>query len=395
MNSNRVIYVLAGGSGTRLKGITSLPKPLIPINAKPYIVLLLKWIALHNFANIFILIQEDHYNLFAKVIDGIAFSDNLVIPKISLIVEESKLGTAGWFLQNIDYLPDTFFACNADTIINESLLSLIKSSEKKSHSTVFCYSEHTRADAGNIQIDFNSMKITSFKEKTSISGISSSGFYCLKKNDLISVAPVVKRELNNSSFCDLEAQIFPILVKDHRLFAADRLITSILDFGVENRLLLANKFFVEKPLKWLFVDRDNTLNEDINGYTHRIEELRLIDTLTPLLKGFQDQGYFISCITNQSGIGRGFYTHDQFHSFTEQLFAQIDFLSGVEFSYLMYCPHRPSEKCLCRKPLNGLINQLLDSYSIDCDKSIVLGDSHSDGEMAIKAGLKFLHFFRN
>ena len=88
----------------------------------------------------------------------------------------------------------------------------------------------------------------------------------------------------------------------------------------------------------LFIDRDGVLNED-NGYTFKIEDLRILDGVIDGLKVIQDLGYKIIIITNQSGIARGFFTIQDFHDFMKALLEILE-ENKIFVSDYFFCPHR-------------------------------------------------------
>ncbi|KAA8923440.1 HAD family hydrolase [Thermoplasma sp.] len=141
-------------------------------------------------------------------------------------------------------------------------------------------------------------------------------------------------------------------------------------------------------LKTVFVDRDGTINRDC-PYCHRPEDLHIYEDTVDLLRSYQDKGYRIIIVTNQSGIGRGYFSLDEFRNFNQ---AVVDSLKhrGVFVSATYFCPHRPDEGCSCRKPGRGLIDEALSDFRVDMAGSIVIGDREDiDGDLARKVGLLF------
>ena len=141
--------------------------------------------------------------------------------------------------------------------------------------------------------------------------------------------------------------------------------------------------------KAIFVDRDGTLNYD-RGYTHKLSDLKIYDDIIPLLMDYYEKNFLIIVITNQSGIGRGYYTVDEMESFNREIAKELIF-KGIKIEDFFYCPHTPDQGCRCRKPETGLIEEAAIKYDIDISNSVVIGDRESvDGEMARKLGMKFI-----
>jgi len=135
--------------------------------------------------------------------------------------------------------------------------------------------------------------------------------------------------------------------------------------------------------KAIFLDRDGTLNKD-PGYVYRIQDFELLPGVIEGLKMLQDEFIFI-IITNQSGIGRGYYSVDDFHAFNNHL---VNFLAekGIEIKKTYFCPHLKEEGCDCRKPNTKFINQAVSEFKIDLKKSWMLGDHPSDVNLGTNAG---------
>lgn len=135
--------------------------------------------------------------------------------------------------------------------------------------------------------------------------------------------------------------------------------------------------------KAIFLDRDGTLNKD-SGYVHKIEEFELLPGVIEGLKLLQDEFLFI-IITNQSGIGRGYYTVDDFHAFNNLLITTLA-KKGIEIKKTYFCPHLKDENCDCRKPKTKFINQAVSEFNINLKRSWIMGDHPSDVQLGTNAG---------
>lgn len=131
--------------------------------------------------------------------------------------------------------------------------------------------------------------------------------------------------------------------------------------------------------KALFLDRDGVINRD-NHYVHALEDFEFIDGTFDALRKFQNAGYLLVIITNQSGIGRGLYTQDDFASLMSGV-REILFKENITLAAVYHCPHSPEmagPSCLCRKPRPGMILQACEDLNIDPRLSILVGDKGSD-----------------
>ena len=118
----------------------------------------------------------------------------------------------------------------------------------------------------------------------------------------------------------------------------------------------------------------------------QIEKFEFIDGVFDACKYFISLGYEIIVITNQSGIGRGYYTQEDFLNLTNWMIKEFN-KNKIEILKVYFCPHSPSEDCDCRKPKIGMITQSLNDFSIDLQNSWLIGDKISDIQTAINANI--------
>ena len=145
--------------------------------------------------------------------------------------------------------------------------------------------------------------------------------------------------------------------------------------------------------KALFLDRDGVINVEKN-YLYKIEDFEFIDGIFELCKYYQDNGYKIFVVTNQSGIARDYYSKDDFDNLT--LWMVEEFIkNGIKIDKVEYCPHHPdiSGKCNCRKPNSGMLDKIKQEFNIDMKNSIIIGDKERDIEAGLNAGLEKTYLF--
>lgn len=142
--------------------------------------------------------------------------------------------------------------------------------------------------------------------------------------------------------------------------------------------------------KALFLDRDGVVNVD-HGYVYQSEEFEFIDGIFSTCKKFYDAGYKIIVVTNQSGIGRGYYTEADFLALTQWMKTQFR-NHNIEIADVYFCPHHPKKalpeylkQCDCRKPAPGMLLQGIKEHNIDPKYCIMVGDKLSDMQAAKKA----------
>ena len=135
--------------------------------------------------------------------------------------------------------------------------------------------------------------------------------------------------------------------------------------------------------KALFLDRDGIINID-HGYVSKIKDFEFVEGIFDLVKLFSDKGYLIFVVTNQSGIGRGYYKEKDFSLLTEWMVKKFE-EHGIDIAQVFHCPHTPETKCHCRKPETGMIEKAMETYTIDLSHSWMIGDKQSDIDLANNA----------
>jgi D-glycero-D-manno-heptose 1,7-bisphosphate phosphatase len=143
-------------------------------------------------------------------------------------------------------------------------------------------------------------------------------------------------------------------------------------------------------MKVAFLDRDGVINKD-TGYTYKIDDFEFVDGCIEALRIFHEKNYKIILVTNQSGIGRGFYSEGEYKKLTDWYCDQL-LDQDITITDVFHCPHSPESLCDCRKPNPGLLLQAAEKYPIDLSKSFIVGDKFSDLQAGKAAGLSRLIF---
>jgi D-glycero-D-manno-heptose 1,7-bisphosphate phosphatase len=136
----------------------------------------------------------------------------------------------------------------------------------------------------------------------------------------------------------------------------------------------------------VFLDRDGTIMEDAN-YVGDVDRVILIPSAAGALKRLRVAGYKLFVITNQSGVGRGYFSHEaveQIHAHLDEQFAK----AGVRFDRYYVCPHHPEDNCDCRKPKPKFLLDAAREFDLELSGSYMIGDRSSDIQAGINAGTK-------
>ena len=138
----------------------------------------------------------------------------------------------------------------------------------------------------------------------------------------------------------------------------------------------------------LFIDRDGTIDKDC-PYCFRPEDLRIYEDAIKLMREYQSENYLVVIVTNQSGIGRKYFTVKQMNAFNNSMLQELRKF-GIAVNAIYYCPHLPEEGCSCRKPKDGLIRQAVQDFNIDLEHSIIVGDRDDiEGILARNLGISY------
>jgi D-glycero-D-manno-heptose 1,7-bisphosphate phosphatase len=140
----------------------------------------------------------------------------------------------------------------------------------------------------------------------------------------------------------------------------------------------------------VFLDRDGVLNED-RGYVFRREDLRFIPGSIDAVRLLNEAGYLVFVVSNQSGIGRGYYGESDLRALEAHIDEELAH-AGAHIDRHYHCPHAPAPDgklaCSCRKPGIGMFERATQDFDIVQDGSWVVGDKPSDMQFATNAGLR-------
>jgi len=135
----------------------------------------------------------------------------------------------------------------------------------------------------------------------------------------------------------------------------------------------------------VFTDRDGTLNPDF----HYLSEPDRYEFLPGVVRGIQllhDHGFRVICVTNQSGVGRGFFSADRLEAIHRRINERLA-REGTGIDAFYYCPHRPEEGCACRKPGTELFVRAAEEHRLDLRSSAIIGDRALDVQVGERLGM--------
>lgn len=380
----KVAVIIAGGKGSRIKNyLGNKPKPLIKINNKSFLNILLRKLARYNFEKI-IVIGSYRGHLIKKEFA----SKKINFVNIEYIQEKKAMGTAGALYQLKKIINNDFLLFNGDSIFDFDLdkLKFHFSKTLIAMSLVKNKSYLSNKKLSNLTIKKN---LISFSNN---SKLMNGGVYLIRYQFLNFI---------ENKFSSLEDQIIPKMINSKKV-EGKVFLDFFYDIGTPKNLINAGKVFkkhFKRPAA--FLDRDDVINYDKNGYLYKISDFKFKPNVIRALKFLNDKKHYVFIITNQAGIAKGKYTINDFENLSKFIKSRLS-LKKIYIEEVKFCPHHPKgivknlkKRCLCRKPQNKLFKEIIKNYDIDVKKSFMVGDKTSDEEMANKSKLYFEFDYSN
>lgn len=134
----------------------------------------------------------------------------------------------------------------------------------------------------------------------------------------------------------------------------------------------------------VFLDRDGTIINE-RGYLSDPMNMVFYPSAFPALRRLQKSGYRLIVITNQSGVGRGYFSLKTLSRINDFFLRKLK-KKGITVSGIYFCPHRPNAGCRCRKPKPFLVYKAAREHAIDIPASYVIGDQWRDTELGLRSG---------
>ena len=134
----------------------------------------------------------------------------------------------------------------------------------------------------------------------------------------------------------------------------------------------------------VFIDRDGTIMHDAD-YCSDPKQVQIFEGASAALRQLKKVGYKIIVITNQSGIGRGFFSEEQYRAVEAEVSRQVG-NNLIDATY--FCPDAPGQPSKCRKPAPGMVLEAAHDHDVDLGRSFLIGDKEIDAECAHNAGVR-------
>lgn len=360
----REVIVLAGGLGTRLAHVVSgVPKPMAPVCGRPFLRYILDDLQQKGAERIILAVgykRECIQDYFGNAYRGM---------EITYSVEAAPLGTGGAIKQALSLCHDDWVAVvNGDTYFDVDFPELdqarLPGSLVMAAKRMFDFDRY-----GALETDHG--RVTMFREKMPCrEGLINGGVYLMERTAL--------ETISETTF-SFETAVLEPLAQRGKVLAVE-CSGYFIDIGIPDDYAAAQETMraVAPVSRAVFFDRDGTINVDTH-YLHRPEDLQFAEGMPGFIKKWNDFGYRVIVITNQSGIAREYYTAEDMralHRYINTCLAEF----GAHIDAFYFCPHHPSitGPCHCRKPAPGMIEDAIKDFELDPAKCILFGDQATD-----------------
>lgn len=386
----RQAVILVGGKGTRLGSLTATcPKPLMALDDDTvFLDEVIFDIVRHGFDDI-VLAAGHLGDQVAARYDGVSFRG----AQVRVLIETVPAGTGGALREVASLLAPTFLLANGDTAfdINLRRLDPLLAASPDALGVLALRRVANAGRYGSVTLDEN--RIAAFHEKNAQAegspGLINGGIGLFRREllGLIDHLP-----------CSIETEIYPRLVAGGSLLGRE-FDGYFLDIGLPETLAQARADLTwRRQRPTVFFDRDGVINHDA-GYTWRVEDLQLLPGAVEAVRAVNDTGALAIVVSNQAGIGRGYYTPEdveRFHAALQEALSR----EGAHLDAIYICPYHPEATVEGyrhadhpdRKPNPGMILRAMKEWPVNRQASLLIGDMESDMEAARRAGIRGLHF---
>ena len=378
------LVILVGGKGKRLGKLTKIiPKPLIRINKKPFLDILLSKLISYEFNTIYLLCSYKKKLFFEK------YHQTLLHKSRIICIDEGKQKDTGGALYKIrNKIKDNFFLVNGDSFLDIDFNSISKIPLNSAIGTIVTtnninYKKNNKMN--NLKID-NQGFIKYSNNKTKL---MNAGIYYFKK---IIFNYVLNKKIS------LENDILNKLIKKKK-FKGIYSNNKFIDIGSIKNLNLLKKKPNMISQKAVFLDRDGVINKlNPDGYILDYNQFKLLPGVSNAINLLNKNGYLVIVATNQACVGKSMITEKKLNKIHEKMKKKIfennrGFINDIYYSpYYKYSKNKKYKiNLIDRKPNPGMILKAVKKWNLSINDSFFIGDSISDYNTAKKIGLKFYY----
>ncbi|HXS06690.1 MAG TPA: HAD-IIIA family hydrolase [Rhizomicrobium sp.] len=375
--------ILVGGLGTRLGALTrTTPKPLLPVNGKPFLDFLIHRAVRFGFTDIVLLAGYLGDQVLTRYSGErrIAGRD----ARIRVAVETEPAGTGGALRYLEGIADDHFLLMNGDSWLDMDLRAFAALPPRFPFlAKVALRRLENSGRYGAVLLEKDCIRDFDAAGVGTGDGLINAGIYLVSR-DLIGVVSRLP--------CSLERDVFVPLARAKKL-GGEICDGAFIDIGITQDYersadVLRTSLF--RPA--VFFDRDGVLNID-EGYTHRPDDLCWNMGAVAAVRAVNTAGWYVFVVTNQAGVAHGHYDETAVDRFHRRMDAQLA-VQGAHIDEYVHCPFHPKAKLKAyrrdthhRKPGPGMILDILEQWPVDASRSFLIGDRESDLQAAKAAGI--------
>jgi len=382
--------ILAGGLGTRLRQVLKdKPKVLASVAGRPFLAYLLDQLVAASIRKV--VLCTGYLGRQIQVTFGYSYEGL----ELQYSQEHKPLGTAGAVRLALPLLEsDPVLVMNGDSYCDTDLNEFMAYHLARHWSgSLLLTWVHNTSRYGTVVVRENG-EVLRFQEKQGIAkpGWINAGVYLLSR-ELLETIPA-DREVS------IEREMFPAWVG--RGLYAYCVRAPFIDIGTPESYAAAQRFFEGRKKKGsstnvlqpkndtrlVILDRDGTINVE-KHYLSDPEEVELLPNAAAGIRRMRNLGLKVVIVTNQSGIGRGYFDYNTLERIHERLLRLLE-AEGATVDAIYTCPHLPNENCACRKPKPGLLEKAEKDFQADLRQAFVIGDKDIDIEAGRRVGAKTL-----
>ncbi|MFH2006076.1 MAG: HAD-IIIA family hydrolase [bacterium] len=397
MTAQAQAVVLCGGRATRLAAVLGeLPKVLVPVAGEPLLQHLLRDLGAAGVGEVLLLagVGGDRVREAAAELAPAGLT-------VETIIEPALRGTAGALHGAAERLAERFLLIYGDvfTAVDWPRLAAFDAARAGLATLLVHRSDHPQDS--DVVVTDDRDRVTGWRgcdpatrpaASVPAAALTNAGVAVFHRNLLHNVPP--------DRASDLFGEVLPALVAAGEPVFAYRSSEYVKDLGTPQRLAAVERDVsagrARLRAEVVLLDRDGVLNEEV-GNVSRPDQLRLLPGAAEGLRRLNEAGIRVAVVTNQAVVARGLCTAEELDGIHDHL-AELLLAQGARLDGLHVCPHHPETHhgegvealrgpCSCRKPAVGLVDEALAALDAPAWRTVVIGDSTIDLQLASNAGL--------